>query len=88
MKPQLLSSAGILQRLGCVLPPGPARTSAESEVLLEAQYHHLRSVRFTCTLGASAPELHVYHLSDEVGAEQAMALELTPAAGATMVITR
>ena len=45
-------------------------------------------VRFTCTLGTAAPELHVYSLSDEVDAYEVMALKLTPEARTTMALVQ
>ena len=88
LRPQLLSIAELLQILGFALPPDPDRTSATTELLLEEHYRQLNIVRFTCTLETGAPEVHTYSLSDEVDAEEAMALELTPAARTKMVLVR
>ena len=88
LRPELLSIAEVLQILGFVLPPDPARTSAETGLLLEEHYQNLTIMRFTCTLETEAPDVHVYSLSDEVDAEEAMALELTPEARTNMVLAR
>ena len=78
MTPQLLSIAELLQCLGCALPPDPDRPPATTELLLEAHYQHLKILRVTCTIEPEAPEQHCYCPSDEVGAEEAMALEQLP----------
>ena len=88
LRPQLLTLAEIVQILGFTLPPDPDRTSAKTELLLELHYQNLHIARFTCTLQPEAPEVHVYSLSDEVDAEEAMALELTPEARTKMVHVR
>ena len=58
LTPQLLSIAELLQCLGCALPPDPDRPSATTELLLEDHYHHLKILRFTCTIEPEAPEQH------------------------------
>ena len=88
LRPQLLNIADILQSLGFVLPPDPARTSAVTELLLEEHYQTLQIMRFTCALDTEAPEVHVYSLAEEVDAEEAMALELSPEARTKMVLVR
>ena len=88
LRPQLLTLAEILQIRGFALPPDPERTSATTELLLEEHYQNLNIVRFTCTLNAEAPEVHVYSLSDEVDAEEAMALELSQETRTKMILVR
>ena len=88
LRPQLLNIAEILQILGCALPPDPERTTATTELLLEAHYQHLHIVCCTCTLDTENHEVHVYSISDEVDAEEAMALELTPETRTKMVLAR
>ena len=74
--------------IGLALPPDPDRTSATTELLLEMHYQNLHIARFTCTLHSEAPEGHVYSLSDEVDAEEAMALEIAPEARTKLVLVR
>ena len=88
MTPQLLIIAELLQCLGCVLPPGPDRPPATTELLLEAHYQQVKIVRATCTIEPEVPEQHCYSLSDEVDAEEAMALELPPESRTHMVLVR
>ena len=88
MKPQLLSIAEILQSLGFALPPDPDINTAETELLLEAQYLQLTIRRCTCTLVTEAPQVHVYSLTDEVDAEHALALELPQESRTKMVFAR
>ena len=88
LKPQLLNIAEVLQILGFALLPEPERTSATTELLLEAHYQNLSIVRFTCNLETETPEVHVYNLSDEVDAEEAMALELPAQSRTKMVLVR
>ena len=48
MHQQLLSLAEVLQTIGGIaVPPDPARTAADTELLLEAQYQHLEILRYT-----------------------------------------
>ena len=85
----LLSIAGILQTLQATdLPPDPARTAAQTELLLETHYEHLEILRCTCTLEPAGPEVHVYHLDGEVNAETALALELSAEHRTKMVLAR
>ena len=66
----LLSTAEILQTLQAIdLPPDPARTAAQTELLLESHYEHLQMLPCTCTSVHAAPEVHLYHLAGEVNAE-------------------
>ena len=88
LRPQLLNIAEMLQALGFALPPDPERTAATTELLLEEHYQNLRIVRLTCTCDTEAPEPHVYTLSDDVDAEEAMALETSPDARTKMVLVR
>ena len=88
LRPQLLNIAEMLQALGFALPPDPERTAATTELLLEEHYQNLRIVRLTCTCDTEAPEPHVYTLSDDVDAEDAMALETSPDARTKMVLVR
>lgn len=88
MTPQLLSIAELLQCLGCALPPDPDRPPATTELLLEEHYQDLKILRLTCTIEPEAPEQHCYSLSDEVDAEEAMALEQLPESRTKMVLVR
>ena len=88
LRPQLLTLAEILQILGFALPPDPDRASATTELLLELHYQILHIARLTCTLHSEPPEMHVYSLSDEVDAEEAMALEIAPDVRTHMVLVR
>ena len=80
MRPQLLNIAEILQVLGFSLPPDPDRTSADAELLYEEHYQLLRITRHRCTLDPEAAEVHVYSLSDEADAEEALVMEAAPGA--------
>ena len=85
----LLSTAEILQTLQAIdLPPDPARTAAQTELLLETHYEHLEILRCNCTLEPAGPEAHVYHLDGEVNAETALALELSAEHRTKMVLAR
>ena len=88
LRPQLLNIAEMLQALGFALPPDPERDAATTELLLGEHYQNVRIVRFTCTCDTEAPEPHVYTLSDDVDAEDAMALETSPDARTKMVLVR
>ena len=70
------------------MPPDPERTAATAELLLEAQYENLDIARFECVLEEQAEEVHVYKLDDEVNAEAALALELSPASRTKMLYAR
>ena len=79
MQQNLLTIAELLQTLGgFVLPADPARTAAETELLLERSYMDLGVTRFTFTVEPDAPDVHVYCLDDECDAEVALLAE-TPA---------
>lgn len=88
MRQELLTIAEILQACGFALPPDPERTAATAELLLEAQYANLDIARFVCVLEEQAEEVHVYKLEDEVNAEAALALELSPASRTKMLYAR
>ena len=88
LRPQLRSIAKILQSLGFIVPPDPERTSADTELLLEAHYMDLNIIRCTCTLDTDSPEVHVYSLSDEVDAEEALAKDLPAESRTKMVLAR
>ena len=89
MHQKLLSIAEVLQTIGGIaVPPDPARTAAQTEILLESQYEHIEVLRFTCTLEPAAPETHVFHLDGEVNAETALALELSVEHRTKMVLAR
>ena len=85
---ELLTIAEILQACGFALPPDPERTAATAELLLEAQHANLDIARFVCVLEEQAEEVHVYKLEDEVNAEAALALELSPASRTKMLYAR
>jgi len=76
MKLQLLTLAEILLACGVVVPPDPERTTAATELTLEAEYQHLQVKRFSCTLQTEAPQVHTYKLDEEDDAEQALCMEL------------
>ena len=70
MRQVLLNIAEIIQTLQAIdLPPDPARTAAQAELLLETHYEHLEMLPCTCTLEPASPEVHLYHLDGEVNAE-------------------
>ena len=80
MRPHLLNIAEILQVLGFALPPDPDRSAAETELLFEEHYQRLHATRHTCTLDTEAGEMHVYTLSEQADAEEALVLKSAPAA--------
>ena len=88
MKPQLLTTAELLQTCGFALPADPERTSAEAELLLEAAYENLDIKRFAGNLEAGAAEVHTYSLADEQSAEEGHAAELAPQSRTKMVLAR
>ena len=72
-----MTIAELMQSVGApVLPVDPARTSAETEQLLEALYETVYIARFECTIEPEAPEVHVYTLGEETSAELAHAKEV------------
>ena len=74
----LLSIAEVLQTIGAIIvPPDPARTAAQTELLYESQYEHLDVMRFSCIPVPAAPETLVFHMEGEVNAEAALAMELS-----------
>ena len=86
LRPQLLTVAEVLQTLGFSLLADPARTSAATELLVEAHYQNLGIRRFACTLETEA--IHTYSLSEEMDAEEALAFDLAPAHRTKMVLAR
>ena len=85
----LLSIAELIQTIGGIdVPVDPERTAAATEVLLEAQYQTLTLRRFVCTLEPAADTVHMYTLSDEMHAEEALAQELPPELRTKMVLAR
>ena len=89
MQQDLLSIAELLQTVGGVaVPPDPARTAAQTELLLEGMYEHLEIVRFTCTLEPAAPESFVFNVDGDVNAEAALAMDLPVEHRTKMVLAR
>ena len=88
MRQVLLSIAEILQALGVELPADPARTAADTELLLESHYLHLDVARFKCTIEPEAPEAHVYRLEDEKPAEVGLVLETKEENRTKMMLAR
>ena len=88
MRQVLLSIAEILQALGVELPADPARTAADTELLLESHYLHLDVARFKCTIELEAPEAHVYRLEDEKPAEVGLVLETKEENRTKMMLAR
>ena len=89
LQQQLLSLAELLQTIGGVaLPPDPARTAADAELLLEAHYQTLDIWRYKCTLQTGGDEVHTYTLDEEVDAEAAHALALSADHRTKMVLAR
>ena len=89
MQQRLLSIAEVLQTLGGHgVPADPARTAAQLEQLLERQYEHLELTRFRCSVETAHPEAHVFSLSDEVDAEQALALEVPVGDRTKLILAR
>ena len=88
LKPVLLTIAELLQTCGFALPHEPERSSAATELLLEAQYQHLELSRFVCTIEPMADSVHMYSLSDEANAESAFAFEVPPDSRTKMILAR
>ena len=88
MQQTLLSIAEILQTLGGVeLPADPARTAAQTEILLEREYMRLSISRWKCTAEPDAG-VHVYSLQDEGDAEAFLALEVPADQRTKMILAR
>ena len=89
MQQVLLTIAELLQTVGGIaIPPDPDRAAAQTELLLESHYQHLEILRYTCTVEPAAPEVHVFHLDNEVNAEISLARELPQEHRAKMVLAR
>ena len=89
MKQELVSIAELLQTVGGVhLPADPARTAAQTEVLLESHYEDLEILRYSGVLEPAAHDTHVYTLENEVNAEVALAQELSDDHRTKMVLVR
>lgn len=71
MHPRRMTLAELVQACGVVLPCNPARTSAESERLLEEAWATLDIRRFSGNLETESLEVHTYTLCDEANAEEA-----------------
>ena len=89
MQQSLLSLAELLRNVGGIdVPDDPARTAAQTEVLLESHYEDLEILRFDCHAEVAAHESHVYRLDGEVNAEVALTTELAPEHRTKMVLAR
>ena len=88
MRRHLLNVAEILQVLGFTLPPDPDRSAADTELLFEEHYQRLSITRYTCTEDTDAGEVHVYSLSGQTGAEEALVLESPPGVRTKMMLAR
>ena len=75
MHPRQMTLAELLQSCGVVLPCDPARTSAESERLLEEAWDTQDITRFSANLETEGLEVHIYSITDEVDAEEAFVRE-------------
>ena len=75
LHPQLLTIAEILQACGLQLPPGPDKSSAAAELLLESHYQDLDIQGWVCHVEEAAPEVHTYSLHEEAIAATASAHE-------------
>ena len=76
MHQELLTLAELLQTVGGIeVPPGPSRTVAQTEVLIESFFQDLEILRMVCTLEPAAPGVHIYSLGLDLNAEAAFALE-------------
>ena len=89
LQQQLLSLAELLQTIGGVaVPPDPARTAADTELLLEASYETLEITRYRCTVQTAVDEVHTYVLDEGVDAEAAHALAVPSDHRTKMVLAR
>ena len=89
MNQELLSIAELLQTVGGVhLPADPARTAAQTEVLLESHYEDLEILRYSGVIEPASHDTHVYTLENEVNAEVALAQELSDDHRTKMVLVR
>ena len=89
MRPQLLTLAEILIALGFTLPPDPERTSAETELNLEARYLDLDVQRFMPSpVAMLLMDPHLFVCENEENAETALAFELDPKERTKMVLAR
>ena len=89
MQQNLLSIAEILQTLGGPeLPADPARTAAQTELLLEREYLRLEITRWKCTVEPAAAGVHVFSLQDEGNAEAAFAAEVPAHQRTRMILAR
>lgn len=84
---RLLTVAEILQTCGAPFA-NPARTAAEAETFLEAQFMDIEICRLVGTLDTHAGDVHMYRLGHEVLAETAYALELKNHLRTKMVLAR
>ncbi len=87
LQSQLLTPAEVLTVCGVTLPLDSDRTSAETEVLLEAHYEDLTIERFMGAVNAVTDEVHEYSLGEPDDAEVAYAVAC-PAPRTKMVLAR
>ena len=78
MQQELMSLAELTQTLGLLsLPEDPGRTSATTELLLEAHLQNLELLRMPCVVEPAAPDVHMYVLGSDTQAESALFFDAT-----------
>ena len=89
MQQELMTLAELTQTLGLLsLPEDLGRTSATTELLLEAHLQNLELLRMPCVVEPAAPDVHMYALVSEAPAESALVFEATADQRTNMMLAR
>ena len=89
MQQELMTLAELTQTLGLLsLPEDPGRTSATTELLLEAHLQNLELLEMPCVVEPAAPDVHMYALGSETQAESALVFEAIADQRTNLMLTR
>ena len=85
----LITLAELSQTLGLLsLPEDPERTSATTELLLEAHLQNQELLRMPCFVEPTAPDVHMYSLGPETLAESELVFEVPADQRTKMMLAR
>ena len=84
-----ITLAELSQTLGLLsLPEDPERTSATTELLLEAHLQNQELLRMPCFVEPTAPDVHMYSLGPETLAESELVFEVPADQRTKMMLAR